>query len=72
MLIKDTTLNTFLYDVKGYLPEHFEDVFTLQYNLGRFLKYTKTIEERTIKPMHPKQVEQFKSLALRHGYAFLA
>jgi hypothetical protein len=70
-LVQDTHVNTFIYDVKGYIPEHFEDVYTMLYNINRFLNYTKTIEERTAKPLHPKQVEQFRSLSKRHGYAFL-
>jgi len=69
--VQDTHLNTFIYDVKGYLPEHVEDVATMLYSLSGFLAYTKTIEERTAKNLHPKQVEAFISLSKRHGYAFL-
>jgi len=69
--VAESCLETFIYDVHGYDPELLEKVDTMRYNLKQFLDYTKTVEERTIKPLHPKQVEMFKSLSRRHGYAFL-
>jgi len=70
-IVKDSYPNTFLYDVKGYLPEIKSDLGTLEYSIGRFLTYTATIEEGVAKQLHPKQVEMFKQLANRHGYSFL-
>jgi hypothetical protein len=61
----------FIYEVKGFDPEILHDIDTMLYNIKQFLDYTKTVEERKIKPLHPKQVEAFKILAKRHNYAFL-
>jgi hypothetical protein len=69
--VADTTVNTFIYDVKGYAPEIESDIATMLYAIQNYRGYTKVIEERTAKPNPIKKIEQFRQLARRHGYAFL-
>jgi hypothetical protein len=68
--IKGQNLDNFEF-IKGYLPDIPRDIDNFLYNFEQFGKYTKDLEMRNLKPLHPKQVEMFKALSKRHGYSYL-